>query len=302
MKNFIVFFSLISLLFVSSFNVEARKKFGSKSTGKTQQTSTTQQKQQTDTKAISPTPTTKPQSSKKGIMAGVLGGLLAGGLIAAMLGDDFEGFQFLEMILLALAAFVIFKLIKGMMQKRQQPHMAGGPQMGGPQMGGPQVGGPQVGGPQINPEQFNQPQQFQTQAPTSGFGQQDSVPFNLPSHFDVNGFLQGARQHYHTLQDAWNKKDYTTMAEYLSPELVDEFKQQRENEGDVATEVMFIDAQLVRADTKADVWEVSILFKGKYRDLGDKQEEPIHEVWHLERQTQDNAPWLIVGVEDLIEG
>ncbi|NOU49711.1 Tim44 domain-containing protein [Pseudoalteromonas sp. JBTF-M23] len=289
MKNFIVFFSLISLLFVSSFNVEARKKFGSKSTGKTQQTSTTQQKQQTDTKAISPASTAKPKSSKKGIMAGVLGGLLAGGLIAAMLGDDFEGFQLLEMILLALAAFVIFKLIKSMMQKRQQPVMAGGPQMGGPQVGGS--------------EQLNQPQQFQTQAPTSGFGQQqDSVPFNLPNDFDVNGFLQGARQHYHTLQDAWNKKDYTTMAEYLSPELVDEFKQQRENEGDVATEVMFVDAQLVRADTKADVWEVSILFKGKYRDLGDKQEEPIHEVWHLERQTQDNAPWLIVGVEDLIEG
>ncbi|BBN82135.1 preprotein translocase subunit Tim44 [Pseudoalteromonas sp. A25] len=288
MKNFIVFFSLISLLFVSSFNVEARKKFGSKSTGKTHQTSTTAQKQQTDTKAISPTSTAKPKSSKKGIMAGVLGGLLAGGLIAAMLGDDFEGFQLLEMVLLALAAFVIFKLIKGMMQKRQQPHMAGGPQMGSPAMGAQ--------------PQFEQPQQFQTQSVTTGgFGQQDSVPFNLPKDFDVNGFLQGARQHYHTLQKAWNNKDFATMAEYLSPELVEEFKRERENQGDVATEVMFVDAQLVRADTKPDVWEVSILFKGKYRDLGDKQEEAIHEIWHLERQTQGNAPWLIVGVEDLID-
>ncbi|CAM3945718.1 Tim44 domain-containing protein [Pseudoalteromonas byunsanensis] len=282
MKNFIIFFSLISLLFVSSFNAEARKKFGSKSTGKTHQTSTTQQKQQTDTKSLSTPTTAKPKSSKKGIMAGVLGGLLAGGLIAAMLGDDFEGFQFLEMLLLAGAAFLIFKLVKSALVKRQHPQMAGGPQ--------------------VNPNQFNQPQQFQAQSATSGsFGQQDSVPFNLPRDFDVNGFLQGARQHYLTLQEAWNNKDYDTMAQYLSPQLVEQFKLERESAGEVATEVMFVDSQLVRADTNPQVWEVSILFKGKYRDLGDKQEEPIHEIWHLERQIQGNAPWLIVGLEDLVE-
>tara|TARA_Y100001960_G_scaffold330139_1_gene423356 strand:- start:1625 stop:2284 length:660 start_codon:yes stop_codon:yes gene_type:complete len=219
-------------------------------------------------------------------MAGVLGGLLAGGLIAAMMGDDFEGFQFLEMILLAIAAFVIFKLIKGMMAKRQQPQMAGGPQFG-------------------QQQQFQQqPQQFQSQQPlqsSGGFGQQNDVPFNLPKDFDVNGFLQGARDHYHTVQQAWNDKDYNKMSEYLSPALVEEFKAEREQHDSVATEVMFVDAQLVRADTHPHVWEVSIMFKGKYRDLGDNQEEPIHEIWHLERQTQGDAPWLIVGVEDLID-
>lgn len=285
MKNFLVIFSLISLLFATSFDVEARKKFGSKKSGKTHSTSTTQQKQQTDTTSI-PAKTAPKSSSKKGIMAGVLGGLLAGGLIAAMMGDDFEGFQFLEMILLAIAAFVIFKLIKGMMAKRQQPQMAGGPQFG-------------------QPQQFQQqPQQFQAQQPmqsSGGFGQQNDVPFNLPKDFDVNGFLQGAREHYHTVQKAWNEKDYNKMAEYLSPALVEEFKAEREQHDSVATEVMFVDAQLVRADTHPHVWEVSIMFKGKYRDLGDSQEEPIHEIWHLERQTQGDAPWLIVGVEDLID-
>ncbi|GMM83202.1 Tim44 domain-containing protein [Pseudoalteromonas sp. MTN2-4] len=284
MKNFLVIFSLISLLFATSFDAEARKKFGKKKSGKTHSTSTTQQKQQVDTKSLPAK--TAGKSSKKGIMAGVLGGLLAGGLIAAMMGDDFEGFQFLEMILLAIAAFVIFKLIKGMMAKRQQPQMAGGPQFG-------------------QQQQFQQqPQQFQSQQPlqsSGGFGQQNDVPFNLPKDFDVNGFLQGARDHYHTVQQAWNDKDYNKMSEYLSPALVEEFKAEREQHDSVATEVMFVDAQLVRADTHPHVWEVSIMFKGKYRDLGDNQEEPIHEIWHLERQTQGDAPWLIVGVEDLID-
>ncbi|WP_462155801.1 Tim44 domain-containing protein [Pseudoalteromonas piscicida] len=280
MKHFIVLLSLVSFLFTASFNAEARKKFGSKSSGKTQQTQTTQQKQQTDTQALNAKSTTTPKSSKKGIMAGVLGGLLAGGLIAAMLGDDFEGFQFLEMILLAAAAFLIFKLVKGMLARKQQPSYAGAPPMGG----------------------YNNtpsPQQFQSQGPIGGGFGASSVPMNLPRDFDINGFLQGARQHYQTIQTAWNNNDFSTVSEYLSPELVEEFKHEREQQGDVNTEVMFVDAELVRADTRPDVWEVSIKFTGKYRDLGDMQEEPIHEIWHLERKTAGEAPWLIVGVEEL---
>jgi predicted lipid-binding transport protein (Tim44 family) len=64
---------------------------------------------------------------------------------------------------------------------------------------------------------------------------------------------------------------------------------------------MFIDAELVRADTNANLWQMSVRFSGKYRDLGDKKEQPILEIWHLERELADDAPWLIVGVEDLID-
>ncbi|WP_194868210.1 Tim44 domain-containing protein [Pseudoalteromonas sp. PPB1] len=298
MKQFVVLMTLIAVLVSTSFSAEARKKFGSKkSAGKTHATSTTAQKKQVDTKTLAPN-TAKPKSNKKGIMAGVLGGLLAGGLIAAMMGDDFEGFQFMEMILFAILAFVLFKVIKSFMTKRQQPHMAGMPQGGN--FGGGNFGQNNGGQPQNQQPQFRQ--QPQSATVSGGFGQQqEQVPFNLPADFDVNGFLQGARDHYHTVQNAWNQSDFATLAEYLSPELVEEFKQDRAQHGEVATEVMFVDAQLVRAETTPVAWEVSVMFKGKYRDLGDKQEEPIHEVWHLERKTQGDAPWVIVGVEDLID-
>ncbi|AZZ97802.1 TIM44-like domain-containing protein [Pseudoalteromonas sp. R3] len=299
MKQFIVLMTLIAVLVSTSFSAEARKKFGSKkSAGKTHATSTTAQKKQVDTKTLAPNTAAKPKSNKKGIMAGVLGGLLAGGLIAAMMGDDFEGFQFMEMILFAILAFVLFKVIKSFMTKRQQPHMAGMPQGGN--FGGGNFGQNNAGQGQNQSAQFRQ--QAQSTTTSGGFGQQqEQVPFNLPADFDVNGFLQGAREHYHTVQTAWNQADFATLAEYLSPELVEEFKQDRAQHGDVATEVMFVDAQLVRAETSPVAWEVSVMFKGKYRDLGDKQEEPIHEIWHLERKTQGDAPWVIVGVEDLID-
>lgn len=278
MKNLIVIFSLLALLCTASFDAQARKKFGSKKRGKTPETQQTAQKQQTDTNTISPA--AKPKSNKKGMMAGIFGGLLAGGLIASMMGDDFEGMQLLEMLLMAGIGFFIFKLIVAMIQRKNQPAIAHAQQA------------------------YNAPQMKQNaaeQTTASGFSATNTVPLNLPPNFDTNGFLQGARSHYHTLQTAWNNADYNTMAEYLSPELLADFKTERDTIECVATEVMFIDAELVRAETDADKWQVSVRFKGKYRDLSDKKEQPILEIWHLERLTRDDAPWLIVGVEDLID-
>ena len=279
MKNFIVIFSLLALLCTASFDVEARKKFGSKKRGQTPETQQTAQKQQTDTNTLAPS-AAKPKSNKKGIMAGIFGGLLAGGLIAAMMGDDFEGMQLLEMILLAGIAFIIFKIVIGIKRSKNTPAMATA-------QGG------------YSNAHIKQNTTEQTAA--TGFTAKNNVPFNLPPNFDSNGFLQGARNHYHTLQTAWNNADYATMAEYLSPELLIDFKAEREAITSVATEVMFIDAEIVRADSDAQKWQISVRFKGKYRDLGDNKEEPILEIWHLERATSADAPWLIVGVEDLID-
>lgn len=276
MKKFAWFFALIALTLTLSFDADARKKFGSKSKGKTKQTTTTQQKEQVNT--TNPTLPAK-KSSRKGLMGGILGGLLAGGLIAAMLGGDFEGFQFMDFILMALVAFVLFKLFKMMMVKKAQSQgqFAGMPPMG----------------QQEAPSQA--PQQFQSQ----GFGQSQSVPMNLPINFDLNGFLQGAREHYHTLQKAWNDNNFDVISEYVSKQLLAELKAERAEVTEVATEVMFIDAELARANTSPMLWEISVRFRGKYRDLGDKQEEPIDEVWHLERNlSAQDAPWIIVGIED----
>ncbi|CCQ12477.1 hypothetical protein PALB_34160 [Pseudoalteromonas luteoviolacea B = ATCC 29581] len=285
MKKLITVLSLLTFLFATSFDAFAAKKFGSKKkTGKTQQTATAQPKQQVDTKSL-PAKTATAGSSKKGIMAGVLGGLLAGGLIAAMLGDDFEGFQFLEMILLAVVAFVVFKLIKGMLARRQQPHYAGA--------------SPYQQAPSQPYQAPTQPQPFTSAQPNFGATVSESVPFNIPKDFDLNGFLRGAENHYRTVQKAWNENDLATVSEYLSPELIEEFKAERAEQGNIANETLFLSAEAVRADVTATAWEISVMFRGKYRDQIENVEQPIHEIWHLERNNTPNAPWLIVGVEDL---
>ena len=153
------------------------------------------------------------------------------------------------------------------------------------------------------PPQSAAPQQFEQShsAPqATGFADSD-VPFRLPPGFDMNGFLAGARDHYRTLQEAWNKNDLEKVREYVSPELFEQLKAERaELTGDQHTEVMYVDTQLVRADYGSDWAQVSVRFSGRYMDRQEQVEEDIKEVWHLERNlAKDNAPWHIVGIEQL---
>ena len=65
-------------------------------------------------------------------MGGLLGGLLSG-LLAAFFGGAFEGIRFMDILIMGLIAFVIFKLMRGMLgskqgsmnQNRQQPAFGG---------------------------------------------------------------------------------------------------------------------------------------------------------------------------------
>ncbi len=275
MKTFVTMLSLIFALFISIPDADAKKFGGKRSFGKTQKT-TTQQKQTTDQKATSPT---QQKSSKKGLMGGLLGGLLAGGLIAAMMGGAFEGFQMMDFLIIAGIAFLLFKLFKGMNQAKAQAQRPA----------------------YANNNQFKQQAQpFQAANTGGGFANDaDQVPFNLPAGFDLNSFLEGSRGHYKTLQQAWNDNDLSKIQEYVSNELYNELSNdRRELTSDPQTEVMFLDAQLVRAQTSTELSEISVKFIGRYRDVGENIEEDISEVWHLERQlTQENAPWLIVGIE-----
>ncbi len=86
----------------------------------------------------------------------------------------------------------------------------------------------------------------------------------------------------------------------MTPELYNELKQERSNYvGNQHTEILSINGELVRADRKADHAQVSVLFKGRYRDQVEGIEEDINEIWHLERNLSSaNAPWLIVGIEN----
>lgn len=287
-KLFIMLAMIFAVSLVTSPVVEAKKFGGSKSIGKSHQTAPAQP-------AATNTPTTAPAGApgKKGMMGGMLGGLLAGGLLAALfMGEGFENIQFMDILIIGLLAFVLFKIVRTVMASKAgaQPR-------------------PAYAGAQPSPN-FQRQQAEQTgfasnatnnaNSGSNGFAQAASdVPFNLPAGFDLPSFLEGARSHYKTLQLAWNENDLSKIQEYVSIELFNELSnQRRELVGDQHTEVMFLDAELVRATHTANLAEVSVKFSGRYRDTVEGVEEDIKEVWHLERNVaQANSPWLVVGIE-----
>lgn len=302
MKRFWAIFAMFLVFVLATTPAEARKFGSSRSFGKTYQTAPQpanrpDMMQQQNQRQMPGAPA---NSARKGLLGGLLGGLLAGGLFAALLGSGaFQGLQMMDLLIMGLIAFVIFKLLRSRRPAPASPAYAG--HAGGAAPGNLQqrrtfdLGNPDAAAPVASP--VAAPAAAAT-APTTGFGVA-SVPFNLPAGFDMTAFLSGARDHYRALQEAWNKNDMIRIQEYVSPELFNELRADRNTlEGDQHTEVMFVDAELVRADQVGQRAEVSVRFSGRYRDTVEGVEEPITDVWHLERDlSKPGAPWYIVGIE-----
>ncbi|MGY0219921.1 Tim44 domain-containing protein [Endozoicomonadaceae bacterium StTr2] len=281
---------------------------------------------------------TQQQPKKKsGFLGGMLGGLLAGGLLASLFGGFGGGigglFSLLIMVLLAVVAFKFFKSMKRMKDNgasgNSRPHYAAGQGHGNSQSNNFEPANtssdnafgateqlrdmPQGDSLQRNSDMLpgnsplpgnaplpgNEPLSGGMNQTAGGFSQPAQVPFNLPEGFDMNGFLQVARDHYRTLQQAWNLNQLETIQDYVSPELFNMLRQERASlQGDQHTEVMYVDAELVRADYDSRQAQVSIRFNGRYCDRVEGVEEDINDIWHLERDlTTTNAPWYIVGIE-----
>lgn len=285
MKSIITVFTAFFLMFAMVSEADA-KRFGGGGFGKSYKTSPFASKK---------APTKKDQAGqnqagqkKGGMMGGLMGGLLAGGLFAALLGSGaFENIQIMDMIILALIVFVAIKLFKGFIGSNQTHARMAAP-------GSSQSHRFEV--PRENSTSDSVQETPQTQA--TGFNQ-DEIPFNLPEGFDQQGFIEGALSHYRTVQESWNKGELSVIEEYVSPELFAALSEQR-NKLMIPpqTEILDLNAEIVRADQAGDSAEISILFRGLCKDDLEKSQDGIFDIWHLQRDlSTENADWVIVGIE-----
>ncbi|MDB1124460.1 Tim44 domain-containing protein [Vibrio algarum] len=283
MKRILAMVALIVFTVTTTPIAEAKRFGGGKSFGKSFKTAPKQT--QNNTSSVKKDQTQTPAGSKRGLMGGLMGGLLAGGLLAAFFGGAFEGIQFMDILIMGLVAYFAFKFLRGMLGAKantmnQQAYSGAG-----------------------NTYQREQPnyQSFEQAQPATGFGSagQSDIPHNYPPGFDQAAFINGSREHYRILQGAWNHNELNTIEEYVSTSLYDDLKSERAKlEGEQHTDVMYVDAEIVRADYDASKAQLSLQFSGRYRDSVEGIEEDINDIWHLERDlTVANAPWLIVGIQ-----
>ncbi len=201
MKRLFAFVALLMITVTTVPIAEAKKFGGGKSFGKSHKTAPAPKQQQQNTNTIGKEKG-KQTSGKKGLMGGLLGGLLAGGLLAAFFGGAFEGIQFMDILIMGVIAFVIFKIMRAMLASKQgsmnqrQPAYSGADQ--------------NTFEPQQKPNVHNFEQ---TQPLSGGFGTttDNDVPHNYPPGFDHSAFINGSREHYRKLQGAWNHNELETI-------------------------------------------------------------------------------------------
>lgn len=293
MKRFLSLVAILMVTVVTAQVAEAKKFGGGRSFGKSFKTAPAPKQQNLNTNSVGKNQAGKAAqgSSKKGLMGGLLGGLLAGGLLAAMFGGAFDGIQFMDILIIGLIAFIAFKILRGVLgakqgsmnQHRQQHAYGGAPE-------------PKFEQP-ANERNFEQGQGSSTMG--GGFGAQSDVPHNFPPGFDQVAFVDGAREHYRILQGAWNFNQLDKIQEYVSASLFEDLKAERAKlQGEQHTDVMYVDAEVVRAEYDSEKAQISLQFSGRYKDAAENVEEEIEDLWHLERDlTKPNAPWLIVGIQ-----
>lgn len=278
MNSLLTVFSAFVLMFAMVPEADA-KRFGSGGFGKSVPTSPQRAAptKQTDKNGQNQNQNqAAPTGSRGGLMGGMLGGLLAGGLFAYLLGSGaFEGLQIMDILLLVGLFFLISRLLRPASQPKNQTRQAA-------------AAGPLSG---LNTEQFLNMPGSETDA--------DQIPMNLPADFDADAFIEGALSHYREVQQAWNEGNLELIREYVSPQLFAALSQQRERlMVPPQTEILDLDARIVRADANATHRELSILFRGRCKDDLERSEDGIFDIWHLERDmTTDNAPWIVVGIE-----
>jgi predicted lipid-binding transport protein (Tim44 family) len=120
-----------------------------------------------------------------------------------------------------------------------------------------------------------------------------------PADFDAAGFVRHARLNFVRLQEAHDKKDLSTMRDFLAPDLYREIEADIHAAGDAPrqTEVLTLEAEVLDVVDEAGSYIVSVRFSGLIRETAGGAAEPFNEIWHLEKPLKGRAGWLVAGIQ-----
>lgn len=229
----------------------------------------------------SATPVNRTAGSRGGF-GGMMGGLLAGGLLAALfMGGAFEGIQLMDILLLAGVGFVLFKLFSSKRPQSQQQQ--------------PAYAMPEGAMARQTPEPVVEVTPVVDAGADASFA---PAALNLPEWFNEQAFVEGARDHFMTLQKAWDNQNWDEIRDYMSDDMFASLQQERSKLPDQQhTEVDSVMAELVNFIDNDDHVVASIHFYGWIAESGQSTTE-FSEVWHLNRDmSSESADWKIVGIE-----
>lgn len=290
-----IMIGLVGLSFVAVDSDAARRLGGGKNLG-IQRSAPAQQKaapstppQQQQQQAAPATPPQQPQPSGLQKWLGPLAGLALGAGLAALFFHNGMGGLLAGLLLVGLIAAVIVFAARFLMRGRP---------------------GAEPSLEYAGSAQETRPAPFATQPSYSalpGGAGTNSVAATtassltgnlLPAGFDAVEFTRHAKLNFVRLQEAHDKKDLSTMRDFLTPGVYHEIESDIRTTGDEPrhTDVVTLDAEVIDLAEEAGSYIVSVRFSGMIReDTG--VPEPFSEIWHLEKPVSGSSGWLVAGIQ-----
>lgn len=314
-KRFSRFFAtaLLAICAVSmvsvSFDAEARRFGGGKSFGKQSQrvtqnqpaatppaAGTTQRSAASPAAAGAAAAGTAARSGMSRFLGPIMG--IAAGLgIAALLSHLGLGGAFLEMmsslIVIALVIFAIMFIVRRFRGTRTpataMQGAAGGMRREGLGEAEWQRPSTPAAGPMAAPAPVDPP--AAAEAPQDGWF--------IPGGFDTASFLANAKQQFIVIQGIWDRGDVEQLGEYLTDDLIAEFRPQiQAREGRAEhTEVVLLNAELLGIEPVAGGHLASVRYSGMLREAPGAEAFRFEEVWNLYKA--DDAGWLLAGIQQI---
>ena len=295
MNKFLIILSAILTFGLVVFDASAAQRLGGGKNVGAQRSATAQAPAkgpaQQAAPAAAPAATPAPQPSGMSRWLGPLAGLAIGAGLASMFmgGGGMGGAMgsILMVVLLAAAALFAWKMFRSKPADNNNLQYAGAnageaapaPVMPAPGAGGmPQIGSA-VGGaaaaPGVAPE---------------------AKPF--PAGFDAAQFAVHAKMNFTRLQQANDKRDVSTMRDYMTTDFYSAITAQIDPMGVVQhTEIISLEAAVVEVVTENNKNIASVRFTGSMRDAATAATESFDEVWHLEKPLDGASGWLISGIQ-----
>jgi len=222
---------------------------------------------------------------------GPIAGLAAGIGLAAMLSHFGMGegvANFMMIALLAMAAVFLFRWLMRKREPAQAMQYAGG--------------GPNAVPPvRFDSAHFDPVPGAYNAVPPAPTGQAEQATGSIPADFDVAGFVRQAKLNFVRLQAANDRGDLDDIRQFTAPEVFAEIQMQLQERGKVTqqTDVVHLEAELLRVDTEDSRFVASVRFFGQLREEANSAPQTFEEVWHLTKPADGSRGWQIAGIQQL---
>lgn len=308
MQRFLSFFLALCLSFTVSLEAYA-KRFGGGSDSGAAPIHQAQPRQvqpmsspPTAAPGMTPHNTAMPPAAKPSGMSrwlGPLAGIAAGGLLASLFfGDGFQGFQFFDFLLIILLVIGGVFALRAFRRKQAAsdtpPAYAGAHAYQAPQPPQPTTASVL---PPVNPP-ANAGGLFANFNPQPAQTPNNARIIDAPAWFDESRFVSQGREHFMNLQQHWDMGEMQKIAEFVTPELLQQLKQERAALGDgfQSTLIEYLQVHLDGVSQQDGKTIATLTFEGVSKTSRFDQGEVFSESWRMERRNGDNQPWLLAGI------